>query len=210
LNDTAITARKRAIRAAVLSAREAFAKEHGEAASAALTAHALTLPELAVSAAVVGGYWPMRGEADPRPLLGALEARGAVVALPVIVGEGLLFRRWRTGEALVPAGLGTLGPGPDAPAMTPSILLVPLAAFDRQCHRLGYGKGFYDGVIARLMTYAAPPHPTLVTIGLGYAMQEVPHIPREDHDRRLDLVVTEAGVIRAPNEPSRGGKEFYG
>jgi 5-formyltetrahydrofolate cyclo-ligase len=195
LNDTAIAGRKKAIRAAVLPARAAFAAEQGEAASAALATQALTLPELSVPAAVVGGYWPIRGEADPRPLLAELLARGAILSLPVVTGEGLLFRRWRTGAPLVPAGLGTFGPPTDAPLITPSILLVPLAAFDRRCHRLGYGKGFYDHTIARLA--AAVPHPTLVTIGLAYAMQEVPHIPVEAHDRRLDVIVTERGVIRA-------------
>ncbi|MFC7396292.1 5-formyltetrahydrofolate cyclo-ligase [Chelatococcus sp. GCM10030263] len=200
MNDTAIAGRKKAIRAAVLPARAAFAAEQGEAASAALATLALTLPELAIPAAVVGGYWPIRGEADPRPLLAELQARGAVLGLPVVTGAGLLFRRWDRGVPLVSAGLGTLGPPAEAPLMTPSILFVPLAAFDRRCHRLGYGKGFYDHAIAQLT--AAVPQPRLVTIGLAYAMQEVPHIPVEAHDRCLDAIVTERGVIRAPDGPA--------
>jgi 5-formyltetrahydrofolate cyclo-ligase len=64
---------------------------------------------------------------------------------------------------------------------------VPLAAFDRRGHRIGYGKGFYDRALANL------PHAT--TIGLAFATQEIDHVPDEAHDRALDFVVTEREII---------------
>jgi 5-formyltetrahydrofolate cyclo-ligase len=36
----------------------------------------------------------------------------------------------------------------------------------------------------------------VLTVGLAYSAQEIPRAPVEDHDRRLDLVVTEAEVVR--------------
>ena len=71
----------------------------------------------------------------------------------------------------------------------PNILLVPLLAFDNQGHRLGYGGGFYDRTIALLKVPA---------IGIAYAGQEVSALPAEDHDVRLDAVLTEAGLSRFP------------
>lgn len=191
LNDLAIAARKSELRASLMAARKIFAAADGPAASLALAAKALELPELSASQAVVGGYWPIRGEVDPRPLLAVLAQRGLATALPLIVGDDLAFHRWAVGDRLVPAGLGTFGPEEAAPSIVPSILLVPLVGFDRRGHRLGYGRGFYDRVIARLA--AAGP---LVTIGLAYALQEAPEIPIEPHDRPLDLIATEREIFK--------------
>jgi 5-formyltetrahydrofolate cyclo-ligase len=70
----------------------------------------------------------------------------------------------------------------------PSILIVPLAAFDRRGYRIGYGKGYYD----RALTELAPT----ISIGIGYAAQEIETVPHQPHDRRLDWVVTERDIIR--------------
>ncbi|HKG76969.1 MAG TPA: 5-formyltetrahydrofolate cyclo-ligase, partial [Beijerinckiaceae bacterium] len=73
----------------------------------------------------------------------------------------------------------------------PKALLVPLAAFDRSGGRLGYGKGHFDRGIAALSMM----HPVL-NVGLAFSAQEIDRVPVEDHDRRLDVIVTEAAVIR--------------
>lgn len=160
-------------------------------AAEALRDNALSLPELA-GAGPVAGYWPIRSEIDPRPILEALADRGCALALPVCTPQGLVFRAWQPWQPLVPAGFGTLGPPETAEEVTPRVLLVPLAAFDRAGHRIGYGKGHYDGAIARLSVVAG----RVTTIGLALACQEVARVPAENHDRRLDVVVTESEVIR--------------
>ncbi|MBS7741091.1 MULTISPECIES: 5-formyltetrahydrofolate cyclo-ligase [unclassified Chelatococcus] len=202
MNDRPIGARKSDLRAAILAARKIFASSNGTAAGMALAGPVLELPIFAQEGAVVGGYWPIRGEADPRPLLMALGMRRIPTALPVVVEDDLSFHLWRDGEVLVPAGLGTFGPDTTAPVVRPSILLVPLVAFDRRGYRLGYGRGFYDRVVARLK--AAGP---LATIGLAYAMQEVPAVPTEPHDQPLDYVATEHGVlVTGAPPPGRDGR----
>jgi 5-formyltetrahydrofolate cyclo-ligase len=138
--------------------------------------------------AVVAGFWPLAGEIDCRAALLALIGRGHTAGLPVTppIGEALSFRRWRPGVALVPGRFGTAEPTGDI--IVPTILLMPLLAFDRFGARLGYGGGYYDRTLERLGagTFA---------VGCGFAIQEVDRVPTETHDRTLNAVATEAGVI---------------
>jgi 5-formyltetrahydrofolate cyclo-ligase len=142
----------------------------------------------------VAAYWPIRSEADPRPIMEGLAALGLPLCLPVVVDGGLVFRSWTPWEPVVPGGFGTLVPPETAPVMIPAVLVLPLAAFDRRGHRIGYGKGHYDRALARL--------PGARTIGIAYGVQEVPVVPEEPHDYRLDIIVTEREVILATDLPS--------
>jgi 5-formyltetrahydrofolate cyclo-ligase len=141
----------------------------------------------------VAGYWPYKSEADPRPLLALLRDFGRSLALPVIEHPHVAFRRYIEGVDLVDAGFGTLGPDSTADLMRPAILLVPLAAFDANLNRIGWGQGHYDRVIERLLADGEP----LLTVGIAFSFQQVDEVPTEPHDRALDMVVTESGVFRA-------------
>ena len=81
-------------------------------------------------------------------------------------------------------------PKASAPEVFPDILLVPLAAFDRNGHRIGYGAGHYDRTIARLREMKQ-----IAAIGVCFAVQEIEHVPATPFDQRLDLVLTEQEVI---------------
>ena len=156
-------------------------------AARALTNHVLSAappPE----GAIVAGFWPLDGEIDIRPLLAVLHDKGHDIVLPVTPprGQPLTFRRWRPNEPMVTERFGTQRPtGPEA---VPSFLLVPLLAFDRQGGRLGYGGGYYDLTLPGLSPR--------FTLGCAFASQEVPAVPMEPHDIRLDAIVTEHEVIR--------------
>ncbi|HEY7385788.1 MAG TPA: 5-formyltetrahydrofolate cyclo-ligase [Beijerinckiaceae bacterium] len=175
---------------------DAFARRNGldrawrRDACHVIAERALALPDLE-NVRPVGGYWPIRSEVDPRPILRGLLKRGQTVALSQIMHPRLSWREWRPGDVLVKGGFGVREPGPDAPECFPRALLVPLAAFDRAGHRIGYGKGHFDRSIAAL----SEMHPVFA-IGLAFSVQEVASVPAEDHDRRLDAILTEAEVIR--------------
>jgi 5-formyltetrahydrofolate cyclo-ligase len=100
------------------------------------------------------------------------------------------MRAWRFGEPLVSGQWGLREPAADVPEVLPDILLVPLAAFDRAGQRIGYGAGYYDMTIARLR--ARKP---VIAIGVAFAIQEVPRVPADERDARLDLVLTESEAI---------------
>ena len=181
---------KDTLRREAFARRDALDRDWRRQAARTIARRALELPELR-DVQPVGGYWPIRSEVDPRPLMRALLKRGQTVALSQILHPKLSWREWRPGDVLVKGGFGVREPGPDAPECFPRALLVPLAAFDRRGGRVGYGKGHFDRSIAALSEL----HPVL-TVGLAYAAQEIEEAPVEEHDRRLDLIVTEAEVVR--------------
>ncbi len=134
-------------------------------------------------------YWPMRTEIDPRSAMQSLAAK-VDVCLPVTHGHGpLTFRAWNAGMVLAKDSFGTEYPG-DGPDVLPKTLVVPMLAFDRRGHRLGYGAGHYDRTLAGLMK-AGP----ITTIGYAYAAQEIERVPDEVTDQPLDMIVTEIETI---------------
>ena len=76
----------------------------------------------------------------------------------------------------------------------PDILLVPLLAFNRSGHRIGYGAGYYDLTIAQLR--AKKP---IAAVGLAFAVQELSRVPTTTFDAPLDLVLTEKDTIDLRN-----------
>lgn len=142
---------------------------------------------------VISGFWPMRSEVDVRPLLFRLMERGARICLPAIVDrETILFRELVRDAPLVDMGFGTLGPGPEAALLDPTLMLVPLAAFDGRGNRIGYGAGYYDRAIARLRARGIEP----VLVGIAFDCQEVEAVPAEPHDVPLTAMLTETGLRR--------------
>ena len=118
--------------------------------------------------------------------------RARALALPVVAGRGqpLIMRAWSFGAPLVSGVWGIREPPADAPELFPDILIVPLLAFDRCGHRIGYGAGYYDMTISRLR--AIKP---VTAIGIAFAAQEIAAVPATPRDARLDLVLTERGAI---------------
>lgn len=136
---------------------------------------------------LVAFYWPKEREFDPRGLMFYLMERGYNCALPVIEqGSRILkFARWRDGDGLVPGPFGVMQPA-QTQWVEPDIVIVPLLAFDLRGNRLGYGGGYYD---ATLKDLRARKH--ITAAGIGYAQQAVLYsLPAEDHDERLDWVIT--------------------
>ncbi|MCX7305694.1 MAG: 5-formyltetrahydrofolate cyclo-ligase [Hyphomicrobiales bacterium] len=145
------------------------------------------------SGAVVSGFWPIRSEVDVRPLMLAFAKRNARLCLPAILDRTtIVFREFVTDAPLVDMGFGTLGPSEDAAVLSPTVMLVPLAAFDRRGHRIGYGAGHYDRAIAKLKDAGRPPR----LIGIAFDCQEVPGVPDEPHDVVIPEILTESGLRR--------------
>jgi len=186
----ALGATKPELRRDALARRDAM-DPAGRAAAADRVA-ARPFPVEVPADAIVSGFFALRSEINPMPLMRRLAGRGVRLALPVVRGRGhsLLFRAFAFGDALGTGVWGIREPLPAAAEVFPDILIVPLAAFDRTGQRIGYGAGYYDLTLQELR--AMKP---IIAIGLAFAAQEIPAVPATPRDARLDLVLTEHEVI---------------
>jgi 5-formyltetrahydrofolate cyclo-ligase len=182
--------RKSEMRREALARRDAMRPEVRQRAAEAIAAR--EFPLAIAPGVVVAGFMPLVAEINPLPLMQKLAGQGARLALPAIAGRGkaLIMRPWEFGAPLERGQWGIREPTPDAADVEPDILLVPLLAFDRAGHRIGYGAGYYDLTIAALR--ARKP---VAAVGLAFAIQEVAAVPATPRDSRLDLVLTEREAI---------------
>lgn len=192
LHDPAIVAAKAALRVQMRGRRKELIREHPEAdwqagdrAQELLDALRLKRPGIAAL------YHGSGAEIDPRPLAENLIKLEWKIALPACeaLDEPVVFRLWKPGDRLAPDAAGIASPLASAGDLAPDLIMVPLIAFDAGGGRLGQGGGYYDRTLAELrQSRSAPP-----CIGLAFAGQEVEAVPREDHDQKLDGVLTELG-----------------
>ncbi len=154
------------------------------------------LPEYHTDARVAG-YWAFDGELPLNLVIPPLTARGQQFLLPML-GEDkqLRFAPWQAGDPVQPNRYGI--PEPVAPGewLAPfqlDLVMVPLLAFDRHGHRLGYGGGWYDRSFAFLSDQVRPTEPLLV--GIAYDFQEIGAIDVQAWDVPLDYIATDRELI---------------
>ncbi len=192
--------------------RAALTADERRARSAAASARLGALPELgALGGRTIAGYVAVaaKGELDPSAALAEAAARGARVALPRVAAEPPRLRFHRADAApLVPGRFGLMEPAAAAPEVALDdldLVLVPGLAFDAEGRRLGFGGGYYDGAFGAGAVDAAAPgagRRRAALIGLCYDFQIVAHCPAGADDVPVDLVVTDARVLR-PAEAKR-------
>jgi 5-formyltetrahydrofolate cyclo-ligase len=185
-------AEKKALRAAARARRAELARvlpDFGERIASFVEDLALA------PGTIAGGYRALPDEADPLKLADALRTRGCEVAYPRVHANAqpLWFHVPVAGEPWLRGAYGVLEPRADWPRAFPAVLLVPLLAFDAEGYRLGYGGGYYDRTLQQFRAER-----TVNAIGVAFAGQEVPAVPHDAGDERLDMVVTEQGVRRFP------------
>lgn len=182
---------KKKLRLDALARRDALPVDYRLDAAMSLVEWAPQICSLAPD--VAAGFWPIRSEMDVRPLMHALGAKGAQLALPAVLdSQTIVFRELLRGAKLVDMGFGTKGPDVEARVLTPDLILVPLAAFDARGHRIGYGGGYYDRALARMAADGHAPR----LIGIAFDCQEVDEVPDEPHDVILPEILTETGLRR--------------
>ena len=192
---------KSGLREAVVARRDAMGTDTRDALSLAIVDKILHLDRYQRSGVVLA-YVGFGGELRTDAFIRRVLDDGKVLLLPRVNREG---RRLDLYEVKGPAQdlkAGTWGirePDPERclPAEPESIdfALIPGVAFDAQGARLGYGGGFYDKLLAGC------PEPGPFLVAAAFELQVVDEVPVEEHDVRLNLVVTEEGKYAA-NPPS--------
>lgn len=180
--------RKQALRKQAIKRRSSLDGHARTAANKLALLHLINLIEIEPES-VVAAFWPIGDELDTRPLFDILSALGVIACLPRMAGarQPLTFYAHRPGDALLEGPMRVLEPLPEGPALRPTIVVVPLLAFDDAGYRLGYGGGYYDRTLPTLL-------PGAFAVGLGYEVQHVADLPHDSTDFRLQRIVTDAGV----------------
>jgi 5,10-methenyltetrahydrofolate synthetase len=139
--------------------------------------------------AVLGFYWPIRGELDLRGIArGHLDA-GGITAVPVVVAknEPVEFWSWEPGSPMQ-RGFWNIPVPLERRCVTPEVLVIPLVGYDAAGYRLGYGGGFYDRTLAQLQ-------PKPYTVGLGFTQDFLFDFEPEPHDVPLNAILNDNGVV---------------
>jgi 5-formyltetrahydrofolate cyclo-ligase len=188
-----LASQKAALRQSVLSACQAIGPEQAARTAQRVAEHVVGSPEF-LRAAIVALYAATAGEIATRSLFEAARRAEKRCVFPRCQAENQLdFAQIDHWEQLEPGRFGILEPGAQL-AATPldpaDLVLVPGVAFDRQGGRIGRGGGYYD----RSFPVDGPPGPFLM--GLAHPVQLIDAVPVGTSDRRMDAVVTEAGIVR--------------
>jgi 5-formyltetrahydrofolate cyclo-ligase len=175
-------------RSELLARRSELGRHDRERRGESLMAQLLVALDLRAYA-VLGFYWPIRGELDLRAVARRHVETGGIAALPVVVEKAapVEFRQWNPGDAMQ-RGFWNIPVPAERRVVTPNALLIPLVGYDAAGYRLGYGGGYYDRTLA-----ASAPRP--FCIGVGYDEAEIPTIHPQPHDVPMDVIVTERRVL---------------
>lgn len=187
---------RKAGRARLLAERAALPVAARQAAAKAIAGHLDLLLDkrfLNLDGLILSGWWPIRAELDLRPWFETLLARGACVALPVVVTPHapLRFRPWKPG-CRMQVGVWKIMVPAEGPEVVPDVTLAPLVGWDAAGYRLGYGGGYFDRTLA-----ATKPRP--LSIGIGLDAARLPTIFPQPHDIAMDAIVTETGEQGLPS-----------
>tara|TARA_B100000131_G_scaffold320447_1_gene368589 strand:- start:1191 stop:1736 length:546 start_codon:yes stop_codon:yes gene_type:complete len=140
---------------------------------------------------IIGGYFPVNNEIDDLDLLTELEKKKINISLPVIgLNNSMNFYSWSFNSILKTNKYGI--PEPEKKKLVfPDIIIVPMVAFDERLYRLGYGGGYYDRYIEKILSKKK----TLL-IGFAHSCQKITRVPNSKYDRKLDYIITEKYILR--------------
>jgi len=146
---------------------------------------------------IVSLYYPILNEISPFGFIKYFKDNHITTALPVVNvnTKSIVFKKWFQKEKLQKGELGNYEPSLTNKTVFPQIIFVPMLMFDRQLNRIGYGGGYYDKAIFSLKQYFHKDGKSFFAIGLAYSEQETKSIPYENHDQKLDFIVTEKEIL---------------
>ena len=112
--------------------------------------------------------------------------------LPIIKKDcSMDFYKWSKNDVLKVNHLGIPEPIKSR-IRIPDIILVPILAFDNKKNRLGYGKGFYDRYLNKIIK----SYKKILTVGVAFSFQKYHKLPVNINDIKLDYILTEKGVSK--------------
>lgn len=136
-------------------------------------------------------YMPLGNETDTAAIISAALADGKKLVLPVTDRKTYEITPvlW-DGESELCEGAFSVKEPVDASLADMSkldVVIVPGIAFDKGGARVGFGKGCYDRLLEGI---------SAVKVGFCYDFQLADKIPADEHDVKMDFLVTDSGLLR--------------
>jgi 5-formyltetrahydrofolate cyclo-ligase len=183
---------KRTLRQQMLAQRRALSSGQWQANSLLAQQRLLGLDEY-LRSECIALYAPLQHEVDTALLGERAFGEGKRVLYPLVCGHEMVFKQVEGSHELVPGSFGILEPrtvGSDHSADEADLIVVPGVVFDRSGHRIGFGKGYYD-------RFLRMPDLKACLVGFCHDFQVTDDLIRADqHDIRMDIIVTESRIIR--------------
>lgn len=192
--DRALADEKAALRVEMIARRRLLPEKSRNAKSMAITDYVVSMQEV-VNARHIHLYLsiPALAEVCTTVIVDRLAAMEKELSVPVVRNGELVSALFRKGDTLLPTQFGAEPLGVSLVDESDlDVVLMPLVAFDKRGYRIGYGKGFYDRFLQRLLQQNISP----CRIGLSFMLQQVDVVPANSWDEPLDGVVHEEGIIR--------------
>jgi len=139
----------------------------------------------------IGGYYPVNSEINCLDILEILEKKNFKISLPITKkNNNMDFYEWSFQDSLRVSQQGIPEPNTKKKVI-PDVLIVPLVGFDRYKFRLGYGGGFYDRYISKILRFK-----NILTVGFAFSFQEISKIPINKFDQKLNFILTDKEIIK--------------
>ncbi|MBO5209949.1 MAG: 5-formyltetrahydrofolate cyclo-ligase [Lachnospiraceae bacterium] len=208
------------MRKQILKIRNEMPQEEREEKSEAIRQKLYQMPIYQKADAILA-YVDYQSEVITTPLIERALAEGKKVYCPTVQGEEMDFYRImglnelregykgirepipEPGRKYKPENMAIVGTDVSniknqADRMRQILMLMPGAVFDKERHRIGYGKGFYDRYLNRMAEVNEKVQVSkqaefcdICTIALAFACQMLEEVPAEEHDIRPEMIVTE-------------------
>tara|TARA_B100000963_G_scaffold354417_1_gene370919 strand:+ start:528 stop:1070 length:543 start_codon:yes stop_codon:yes gene_type:complete len=139
----------------------------------------------------IGLYYPIGSEVSTIDLIENLRTKKYIISLPVLEKNfKMTFYEWTEKSPLKINNFGIPEPI-KLKKITPSVLIIPIVAFDNKLNRLGYGGGFYDRYISKL-----EKNKKILKIGLALSCQKINKVPTNKFDKKMNYIFTERKVYK--------------
>lgn len=187
--------KKKKLRKKIIALRDNLPLKEREKKSTSIQTRLFALPEF-VSAKTLACYVSFKSEVLTETMIRQSLFLGKNVVVPI---TDLANKRLRLSrildfpDDLAPGTWGILEPKPDRVKLIDleeiDLVITPGVVFDESGCRIGYGGGFYDGLLKSLQKEK-------VSVALAFELQMVEEVPVDDRDEPVDIIVTEDRAIR--------------
>ena len=140
------------------------------------------------NAKTIGAYHSIGSEVQTQDILQEILNAGKELALPKVVKNDLVFKKITSFSELELGNFSVMEPKDRCETLNNlDVIIVPVIAITKDGFRLGYGFGYYDRYLRNKKS---------ITIALSYAKQVIKSFTHDDHDIKINFIVTEDKVIK--------------